>query len=344
MKKEKMVYNITCNTDDNYIQHCMAMLCSLFENNKEKHFHVYILTSSLSPENIESLNNLFGKYKQDFFFPKINESLLDGVQFRKNRPLSKAAYYRLLLSSVLDVDKVLYLDCDMIILGDINELYNVDLTNYSLAACIDPMPFNNEHRMQLNLSVGTKTFCSGIMLLNLKYWRDNNSEPLLLSFAKRKREPVYLHDQDVLNYIFQNSWFVLPPKWNRTPMAKGIYDIRYKYFDYYENYNNPMVYHYCSGVKPWDNVFSLKRKYYVKYLNLSGYSKIKFNKVTFKKRLNVYYQCGIVYYLNNILPYMPNIIVLILNDLTKILRLFFLLLTLVFNKRNAKVAKYYFYK
>lgn len=339
-----MIYNITCNTDDNYIQHCMAMLCSLFENNKGKHFCVYILTSSLSSENIESLNLLFDKYKQEMFFPRINEALLDGVQFRKNRPLSKAAYYRLLLSSVLDVDKVLYLDCDMVILGDINELYNIDLTNYSLAACIDPMPFNNEHRMQLNLSVGTKTFCSGIMLLNLQYWRQNNSEFLLLSFAKKKREPVYLHDQDVLNYVFQNTWFVLPPKWNRTPMARGIYDVRYKYYDYYENYNKPMVYHYCSGVKPWENVFSLKRKYYVKYLYMSGYDKIKFNKVNIRKRLNVYYSCCIVYYLNNISPYMPKLIELLFIDIVRILRFIIVLLTYVFKPRNIKSTKLYFYK
>lgn len=339
-----MVYNITCNTDDNYIQHCMAMLCSLFENNKDKHFHVYILTSSLSSENIESLDLLFDKYKQEMFFPKINEALLDGVQFRKNRPLSKAAYYRLLLSSVLNIDKVLYLDCDMIILGDINELYNVDLTNYSLAACIDPMPFNNEHRMQLNLSVGAKTFCSGIMLLNLQYWRENASESKLVSFAKKKRIPVYLHDQDVLNHVFQNTWFVLPPKWNRTPMARGIYDVKYKYYDYYENYNKPMVYHYCSGIKPWENVFSLKRQFYVKYLYMSGYNKIKFTKVSVKKRLYVYSQCCIVYYLNNISPYMPKLIELLFNDIIRILRFIFLLLTCVFKPQNIKSAKLYFYK
>lgn len=339
-----MIYNITCNTDDNYIQHCMAMLCSLFENNKDKHFHVYILTSSLSSENIDSIKLLFDKYKQEMFFPIINEALLDGVQFRKNRPLSKAAYYRLLLSSVLNVDKVLYLDCDMIILGDISELYNIDLTNYSLAACLDPMPFNNEHRMQLNLSVGSKTFCSGIMLLNLQYWRQNNSESLLLSFAKKKREPVYLHDQDVLNFVFNNSWFILPPKWNRTPMAKGIYDVRYKYYDYYDNYNNPMVYHYCSDVKPWENVFSLKRKYYIKYLYMSGFDKIKFKKVNTKKRFKVLYLCCTVYYLNNIVPYMPKIIVLFLNDMIRIFRLLYMLLTCVFQPHNIKSAKSYFFK
>ena len=41
------------------------------------------------------------------------------------------------------------------------------------------------------------------MLVNLEYWRKNNIESQLLEFAKRKREPVYLHDQDVLNYVLR---------------------------------------------------------------------------------------------------------------------------------------------
>ena len=205
------MYNITCNTDDNYAQHCTAMLCSLFENNKDEEITVHVLCGNLSETNRQLIKDLSVRYQQQVLFHAVDESVLDGVQFRSKRPLTKAAYYRLLLSSILrDVDKVLYLDCDMIVLGKIKELFDIELDNYALAAVLDPMPYNNQHQMQLHLSTETHTFCSGIMLVNLEYWRKNNIESQLLEFAKRKREPVYLHDQDVLNYVLKDHWFMLP--------------------------------------------------------------------------------------------------------------------------------------
>ena len=55
----------------------------------------------------------------------VDESKLEGVVFRKNRPLTKAAYYRVLLPEVLDVsiEKVLYLDCDIVVVGEVKELF-----------------------------------------------------------------------------------------------------------------------------------------------------------------------------------------------------------------------------
>lgn len=84
-----------------------------------------------------------------------------------------AAYYRLLLSSVLpqNLDKVLYLDCDMIVMRDIQEIFKIEIDNYALAATIDKFPYTEKHRLQLHMEVGERTFCSGIMLVNLKYWR-----------------------------------------------------------------------------------------------------------------------------------------------------------------------------
>ena len=57
----------------------------------------------------------------------------------------------------------------MIVLGKIKELFDIELDNYALAAVLDPMPYNNQHQMQLHLSTETHTFCSGIMLVNLEY-------------------------------------------------------------------------------------------------------------------------------------------------------------------------------
>ena len=153
--KFDMEFNVVINIDDNYVQHCMAMLCSLFENNKKHYIHVHVLTAKLSKENTTVLNNLAEKYDNKIHVYKVDESPLEGVQFRKERPLSKAAYYRLLLASILpvNINKILYLDCDMIVLGDVSELFDLEIDNYALAATLDTFPYSSLHRRQLHLSM-----------------------------------------------------------------------------------------------------------------------------------------------------------------------------------------------
>lgn len=279
-----MKIDIVINTDDNYIQHCMAMLCSLYENNREHEITLHIMMKSLSDRCKNYIKNISLKYNNNCIFYAVDESLLDGVQFRKQRPLSKAAYYRLLLSSVLpkNLEKVLYLDCDIIVLRDISEIFNIELDNYALAASIDTFPYSQQHRLQLHMEADERTFCSGIMLVNLKYWRNHKCEEGLLEYAKRHRKIVYLHDQDVLNYYFKKKWFLLPPKWNKVAgTIRPIPFLYNKHFDIDDYIKRPMLYHYASiDVKPWLNAYTPEKNSYIKYLKLSDYKECAFIKVT----------------------------------------------------------------
>lgn len=323
-----MVYNIAINTDDNYIQHAMAMLCSVFENNKYP-IDVHVLVSRLSDKNIAQLSNLSKRYNNNCFFYTVDETNLQNVQFRTKRPLSKAAYYRLLLSTTLkDINKVLYLDCDMIVLSDISELFSLNIDNYPLAACIDNFPYSNQHRMQLNMDVAERTFCSGIMMVNLDYWRRNNSEKYLLDYANTFRQEVHLHDQDVLNYVFKGKWLQIPPKWNRTACSRRHrYLETFKDFDYIEYSYFPKIIHYASpGIKPWYIGPSPHKKQYVKYLNKSGFAPIRYERHGFSTLVNctsAYFSMLISSYL---WPYIPNLIKIIIKDIYSLVHIIYLLI------------------
>lgn len=286
-----MKFDIVINTDDKFLQHAMAMLCSLYENNKKHNIVVHVLQKSLSAKSREYLTKLSIKYNNSIIYYDVDESQLQGVQFRKNRPLSMAAYYRLLLSSVLpyNINKVLYLDCDIIIVRDIEEIFNIEIDDYALAASIDTLPYSQQHRLQLHMEADERTFCSGVMLVNLKYWRDNNVEPYLLEYAKRYRKVVYLHDQDVLNYAFKKHWFLLPPKWNRIANEiKPKPYIHYKDFDVKEYMCNPMLYHFASvHVKPWLDAPVPCKSVYMRYLKKSGYKEVGFIPVGTKRWLRL---------------------------------------------------------
>lgn len=285
MGKGSNIYHVGCSTDDNYIHHASVMICSLLENNRNNNIVIHVLYDALAEMNKALLLNIASRYDTQLVFHKIDTSKLEGVKFRTVRPLSMAAYYRLLLASILEsVDKVLYLDVDTVILNDISPLFDLELENYALAAVKDVVPCIDAHRMSISLPCGQDYFCSAVMLINLKYWRRNNAQEALLEFAKRDRV-VFCHDQDALNYVFKNQWFCLAPKWNRFNMVyKSGKDFE-DYMDRYEYYHKPHIIHF-SDYKPAYKCFGIRcEKYYKYYFNLSGCPPIPSVKVPLSVRL-----------------------------------------------------------
>ena len=86
-----------------------------------------------------------------------------------------ATYYRCMFSAILpeEVDKVLYLDCDIVILGDISEYWNTDMSNYSVA-CVEDIGSNEDERYDiLKYDKSFSYFDAGVLLINLRYWREH---------------------------------------------------------------------------------------------------------------------------------------------------------------------------
>ena len=323
-----MIYHVTCNTDDNYLQHCCAMLCSLFENNKEMTFHVHLLTHGLAADSKIFVNSLCQRYGHKINMYDVDETKLEGVKFRKNRPLTKAAYYRILLPELLaeDIERILYLDCDIIVLGSVKELYEIELSEYALAACQDACPYTDLHRRQLGLDLKDNAFCSGLMMINLVYWRDNKSVERLLEYSRRDREEVYLHDQDALNSVFKKQWYVLPYKWGVTPHSIAVIDRCQKKFDIEEYVFNPRILHSASPAKPWLDVWTPQRKFYVTFLKKSMYPNARFNHVNMRFRF-ITWKNNIRYCINKyIRPLIPDLIELLVKDVINIIKLVFMFL------------------
>jgi len=261
------------------------MLCSLLENNKDLDIVIHILISRLNEENENRIIALTKKYDVEIYFHNVDLDKLEDVKFRSKNPLSKAAYYRLLLSSILpSINKILYLDVDMVVLGSVKPLFDLELANYPVAAVRDIIECTDEHRMQLSLSYEQQYFCSAIMMINLDYWRKNDSEEIMIGFSKRNRR-VFCHDQDALNYAFKGKWFQLPPKWNK--FNSGYIDNSHfrAYKDKYEYKYKPVVIHF-SGYKPEKKYIGVKNEsYYLKYFKLAGCLPLKYEDLPLLKRI-----------------------------------------------------------
>jgi lipopolysaccharide biosynthesis glycosyltransferase len=281
-----MKYPICCITDEGYAQHCGAMLCSLFENNKNGIFVIHILTSGLSDTTRNRLMGMIRSYNSECMLHQVDELNLRkirGVQI--SRVFSNyATYYKLLLSSIIDekTGVVLYLDSDTIVNGEIIYIFDLDISNYALAA-VEDVPSEYEHRMHLSLPYTAKYFNAGVMLVNLDYWRENAGEKRLLQFAEREKY-TFFHDQDALNSVFRDQWFALHPRWNKYHMYPCLYPPRFSNWkDEYLFNKYPLIIHYTGYPKPWHKFpFTPYGRLYRKYLRLAlGLDSANLQKVNF---------------------------------------------------------------
>lgn len=326
-----MIYHVTCSTDDNYLQHCVAMLCSLYENNRNSHFCLHLLVNSLSQDGRNIISELGKRYDNETIVHEIDESLVENLSmntwavFNGKNMYSIATYYRIFLPSILPeiVDKILYLDCDVIVLDDVSELYHLNMEGYGIAAVKDASPFDSYHRNKMGLGLQHSAFCAGVMMINLAYWRENKCQEKLLEYSSRKWDNAYLQDQDALNYVFRDRWLVLPYKWGKTPCSIVPFDNDQKSYDCYEYAYKPSIIHYSSHTKPWFNIWFEERKYYWHYLKVSDYQNPKITKLLLKNRIKL--SLTVFRYLINryVRPIVPNFIEIIIKDVYGLVLLFF---------------------
>lgn len=175
----------------------------------------------------------------------------------KSYPIShhikRAAYYRVSMSEMLDnsIHKVLYLDCDIIVKDDVCKLWKTDIDDYSLAAVEDP---KSNRQKTLFLPGDALYFNSGVMLINLKRWRDNNIGNKAHDFIRKHPDLMLLHDQDALNAVLYGDWLPLHPKWNLQTIMFGLNhsESSFSCQELHEAITNPSIIHFTTSSKPWD--------------------------------------------------------------------------------------------
>lgn len=249
--------NIVCCTDHNYVMPTGVMICSACVNhsNCRINFHV-ICNKDVTDEDKNDLINIVQQYHHEISFYLINIEIPNCFKIDNSAThLSLAAYYRLFLVEILPVtiDKVLYLDSDVIVRHSIKEMYNSDIEKFAVGVVTDCFEGRIEYYNRLRYSPSLGYFNSGVMLINLKYWRQNNILQKGIDFATKYPERIIYHDQDILNYLFKNDKKVFQLTFNlqeallyKKLMISWEYEKELK-----EAINNPCIVHYTAAYKPW---------------------------------------------------------------------------------------------
>ena len=248
--------DIVCSIDNNYVQHCCVMLSSLLANNKWEKHRVHLLSEGLSIDNINLIDKLVSSHNSELHYYQLTSEKLKQCPIKETDHLSIATYYRLFMTDILpsNIDKVLYLDSDIVVARSIQELWNTDINGKALAAveemgCSLPDVFD---RLQFDKEYGY--FNAGVLLINLAYWRDNNITALFSDYIINHSDQIVAHDQDVLNALFHDKYLKLSFEWNVEEAFYHYSFLKRNKFDrqILRILYNPAILHYTWKPKPWD--------------------------------------------------------------------------------------------
>lgn len=249
---------VVCNVDDRYARQCAVMFTSLLENNPDDMIIIHVVTTYLMPANRVLLSDIVQrKYGCRLVMHKVDDELLKSCPVRRGDYVSVTAYLRCFLPAILplSIHKVLYLDSDLLVLGNIRPLWDVDLTDKALAAVEDSSSGNQETLVRLRLPDNYTYFNSGVMVMNLDYWRENKILKRLMLYLDGFHERIRENDQDLLNVCLWKNRVLLPLRWN---MQGGFLKNRpgcrrYALARAREEIRRTVIAHFVGRKKPWHN-------------------------------------------------------------------------------------------
>lgn len=264
--------NVVFSTNNTFCEHCCVAIVSLLETNQHESFSIYLLTINCTRENINNIKSICAKYNTKIDVIEISENMFE--DFPPTGIYSLACYSRLLLASLFpNITKILYLDCDIIVNGSISELWNIDISHHSLAGVPDSIKSQNLAKEYLTCDFSKGYVNSGVLLINLEYWRSNNIQEKFIAFLKSNGR-VKLPDQDAINEVLSGSIKFLHPKYNAQAsyfvFPPPIMQEQKKYIRFL--WKGATIVHFTGAVKPWHlECVNPYKKQYLRYKNLTPY-------------------------------------------------------------------------
>ncbi len=259
--------NIVIGIKENFKIHAYIMLYSLMKNNVDRLFNISILSDSLDIEYFRPLEEKF-KCKIELYLIDISD-----IKNLNYRHIDTSTFYRLKMDKYVrhDIDRVLYLDTDIIINSSISELLDMKFDDNELVAAVE-CKISTKHLSKIGFS-NSKYFNAGMIYFNYKKCIEQDIFKKSLKLILDNDEKFNFMDQDVLNIVLKNKVKYISPKWNYGSYFAISELLGSKVLE-----EEPAIIHYTGTAKPWN------------YMNINKYSYLYFNfyKEIFSKKLEIY--------------------------------------------------------
>jgi|GEM_PF-311384 len=238
---------IACASNQAFLPHTATMLCSVLENT-DKTVKIFLLHNDIDPNDLVKLAEFIESYGSSLQTIKVT-NIPHGI--KANAFWNDAIYFRLLLQDVvpIQIEKIIYLDSDIIVRMDIEHLYSTDLKSHSLAA-VEDSGWGIGAFERLDIPAMDKYFNSGVLVINLKKWRDDRIHEKVIQYIQLYPEKAVYPDQDGLNAVLHGDWIQMPFEWN---VQHGFFYSEMNRIRYADIVEDPAIVHFSGrGIKPWD--------------------------------------------------------------------------------------------
>ena len=253
--------NILYTLNDKFVPQVAAGIASICENNrKEENINFYLISDGISNSNKKKLIE-FGKvYNRNITIKELGD-LNQYFNFNFDTlGWNKVILARILMGKLLPkkVNRLIYLDGDTIVRGSLKSLWNLNLGNNILGMSIEPT-VDRKRKADLNLS-NRPYYNSGVLLVDLKKWREQNCEQRIIEYYKSKKGLLFAADQDAINGALKNQIKTISPKYN---FYNIFYQYNYRFLSSLCDYKyiskeiytaavkNPIIIHYLGEERPW---------------------------------------------------------------------------------------------
>lgn len=236
-------------TDENFAPYCATAMASILRHagsDAELSFH--ILTAGLSQTVKDKFNGLKEIKDCSINFIGIDRGEFRGLPQCHHIPVE--SYYRFKLFSLFpELEKVIYLDSDIVVLGDIGEIFKIDIDDYCAGMVKDAVNNMGEIIPNVNRKLLRPPYSdyynAGLMLINLKKCREENIEQKLFEWAEGNTEKLTWADQDVINVVLSHKIKAIPEKYN-VQLSYRNTNVKLSELD------DVKMVHYCGPQKPWN--------------------------------------------------------------------------------------------
>ncbi|MCR6580934.1 glycosyltransferase family 8 protein [Campylobacter insulaenigrae] len=274
------MYHIVLNVSNEYMKYASVLISSIVFNTQDNKNYTkdpycfHIISSELTIYNIKKIREM--EHQLNEIYPiKIFLHKADEKDFKElpSWAGSKATYFILLFEKFIpidDISKCLIMDVDMLVLGDIRELFSYNLQDYFLGVVLD-YSYHKESSIlepRKSLKMGKdfyfeypeKYFNGGLLLINVNKWRAHNITNKMYDFFGKYRARVAM--QDALNAVSEGNILILPMSWNFFPNnffidktfknTSKLYNFNYSESEYYDAQNDIKIIHFAyDTIKPW---------------------------------------------------------------------------------------------
>jgi lipopolysaccharide biosynthesis glycosyltransferase len=252
--------------DENYAMALAVVLSSIASNLGEaRKAIVYVLERGLATDTKDKVERSIPPNRLKLCWLSINAGRLAFLErtLRSFDTVSLESYYRLLLPEVLpaELDKVIYLDCDLVVNRDLGELWDLDVSETYLLAvpelALDSRFVSSKAGIrlyrELALPPDLELFNSGVMVINLRKWREQQLAWRAITYLREAAHYLRWHDQEALNAVLGGEWTALDPRWN---VSMHVFGGKASAQHNVDLCRDPFIVHYNSAIKPWHPDFS----------------------------------------------------------------------------------------